>query len=106
MSLPTHVPASLSELHSLSSDILTLASDPSVDASWYTKRLSLSAIYASAEVVMTQDSSPGFAATEAFVQRRLEDSKSVGEKAADIKGFLGYMATSAVGVGRSWGLKV
>lgn len=55
---------------------------------------------------MTQDSSPNFAATEAFVQRRLEDSKGLGEKAADIKGFLGYMATSAVGLGRSWGLKI
>lgn len=106
MSLPTHVPASLSELHCLSSDILTLASDPSIDASWYTKRLSLAAVYASAEVVMTQDSSPNFASTEAFVQRRLEDSQSIGEKASDVKGFLGYMATSAVGLGRSWGLKV
>ncbi|KAK2768677.1 Ubiquinone biosynthesis protein coq9, mitochondrial [Arachnomyces sp. PD_36] len=106
MSLPTHVPASLSELHSLSSDILTLASDPSVDASWYTKRLSLSAVYASAEVVMTQDTSPNFTATEAFVQRRLEDSKGIGETAADVKGFLGYMATSAAGLGRSWGLKI
>jgi ubiquinone biosynthesis protein COQ9 len=106
MSLPTHVPASLSELHSLSSDILHLASDPSVDASWYTKRLSLSAVYASAEVVMTQDSSPNFVATEEFVQRRLEDSKDLGQKAADIKGFLGYMATTAVGLGRSSGLKI
>lgn len=106
MSLPTHVPASLSELHSISSDILTLASDTSVDASWYTKRVSLAAVYASAEVVMTQDTSPNFASTEAFVQRRLEDSNSLGEKACDVKGFLGFMATSAAGLGRSWGLKI
>ncbi|KAL4780260.1 COQ9-domain-containing protein [Aspergillus varians] len=106
MSLPSNIPLSLSELHALSSDILHLAGDGSVDASWYTKRLSVSAIYASAEVVMTRDSSPDLSATEAFVTRRIEDSKAIGEKLSGMKQCLGFMGSTAVGLGRSWGLKI
>ncbi|KAL2811124.1 COQ9-domain-containing protein [Aspergillus granulosus] len=106
MSLPSHIPLSLSELHALSSDILHLAGDTSVDASWYTKRLSVSAIYASAEIVMTRDSSPDLAATEAFVTRRIEDSKAIGTKLTGAKQCLGFMGSTAVGLGRSWGLKI
>lgn len=106
MSLLENIPLSLSELHALSSDFLHLAGDTSVDASWYTKRLSVSAIYASAEVVMTRDSSPDLSATEAFVTRRIEDSKAVGDKITGAKQCLGFMGTTAIGLGRSWGLKI
>lgn len=106
MSFPSNVPLSLSELHALSSDILALAGDASVDTSWYTKRLSVSAIYASAEVVMTRDSSPGFADTEAFVQRRLEDCDALGGKIGAATQCLGFMGSTAAGLGRSWGLKI
>ncbi|RHZ44191.1 uncharacterized protein CDV56_103222 [Aspergillus thermomutatus] len=106
MSLAGNIPLSLSELHALSSDILNLAGDASVDASWYTKRLSISAIYASAEVVMTRDSSPDLSATEAFVDRRIEDNKYIGDKITGIKQCLGFMGSTAVGLGRSWGLKI
>ncbi|KAI9932778.1 hypothetical protein ASPWEDRAFT_33728 [Aspergillus wentii DTO 134E9] len=106
MSLASNIPLALSELHALSSDILTLAGDASVDASWYTKRLSVSAIYASAEVVMTNDSSPDLSATEAFVDRRIEDSKTIGDKIGGVKQCLGFMGSTAVGLGRSWGLKI
>ncbi|OXV11903.1 hypothetical protein Egran_00333 [Elaphomyces granulatus] len=106
MSFPTNVPLSLSELHTLSSDILYLAGDTSVDASWYTKRLSLSTIYASAEFFMTQDASPDFTATEAFVDRRIEDNKAISEKIKNVKQCLRVMAGTAVGLGRSWGMKL
>ena len=106
MSLPSNIPLSLSELHALSSDILTLAGDSSVDASWYTKRLSLSTIYASADVYMTRDSSAGFGETDAFVTRRFEDSQALGEKVEGVKDCLGFLGSTAVGVGRSWGLKI
>lgn len=106
MSYPSNIPISLSELHALSSDILNLAGDKSVDASWYTKRLSLSAIYASSEVVMTQDTSSGFRSTEAFVNRRVEDNQYIGQKVCDITQYLGFMASTAVGLGRSWGMKI
>ncbi|KAL4745876.1 hypothetical protein BDW72DRAFT_45520 [Aspergillus terricola var. indicus] len=106
MSYPSNIPLSLSELHALSSDILHLAGDSSVDASWYTKRLSVSAIYASAEVIMTRDSSPDLSATEAFVTRRVEDSKVISDKLSGAKQCLGFMGSTAVGLGRSWGLKI
>ena len=106
MSFPSNIPLSLSELHALSSDILSLAGDVSVDASWYTKRLSVSAIYASAEVVMTRDSSPDFSDTEAFVSRRLEDCEVVGSKISAVTQCLGFMGSTAAGVGRSWGLRI
>ncbi|KAH8435001.1 uncharacterized protein LDX57_012630 [Aspergillus melleus] len=107
MSLPSNVPLSLSELHALSDDILNLAGDTSVDTTWYTKRLSVSAIFASAEVVMTREA-PGssLADTEAFVDRRVEDVKALGEKLSGVKQCLGFMGSTAVGVGRSWGLKI
>ncbi|KKK19827.1 hypothetical protein P175DRAFT_0511627 [Aspergillus ochraceoroseus IBT 24754] len=106
MSLPSNIPLSLSELHALASDILSLAGDTSVDASWYTKRLSVSAIYASAEVVMTRDSSPDLSATQGFVDRRVDDSKAIGDKLSGAKQCLGFMGSTAVGLGRSWGLKI
>lgn len=106
MSLLGNIPLSLSELHSLSSDILYLADDTSVDSSWYTKRFSLSAVYASAEVIMTQDTSPEFVSTEKFVERRLEDSQYLGQKVSDVQSYMGFMAGTAVGLGRSWGLKI
>jgi ubiquinone biosynthesis protein COQ9 len=106
MSFPSNIPISLSELHTLSSDILYLADDASVDSSWYTKRLSLSTIYVSAEMIMTKDSSPDFTRTENFVERRIRDNETIGDKVGDVKSYLGFMAGTAVGLGRSWGLKI
>jgi len=106
MSLAGNIPLSLSELHALSSDILNLSGDTSVDASWYTKRMSLAAIYASAEVYMTRDQSPNLAETEEFVSRRFEDNAAIGEKLSSAKKCLGFMGSTAVGLGRSWGLKI
>lgn len=106
MSFPSNIPLSLSELHALSSDILSLAGDTSVDTAWYTKRLSVSAIYASAEVVMTRDSSPELMETEAFVQRRFDDCEALGGKVDAMKQCLGFMGSTAAGLGRSWGLKI
>lgn len=106
MSLAGNIPISLSELHALASDILSLAGDTSVDVSWYTKRMSVAAVYASADVFMTHDESPNFAETEAFVQRRLEDTSAIGEKLGSMRQCLGFMGSTAIGLGRSWGLKI
>ena len=106
MSMPPNIPLSLSELHALADDILTLAGDQSVDASWYSKRLAVSAIYAAAETVMTQDTSPDLAATKDFVQRRFEDSEIVGSKVEVVKQCLGGLGSTVLGLGRSWGMKI
>lgn len=55
---------------------------------------------------MTRDSTPGFASTEKFVERRILDNKAVEEKVGGVKSYLGFMAGTAVGLGRSWGLKI
>lgn len=106
MSLPSNIPASLCELYALSSDILYLAGDTTVDASWYAKRMSVATVYASAEISMTQDQSAGFASTAAFVDRRISDTSTVVDAAGDVKKYLGYVAGSVVGAGRSFGMKI
>ena len=47
MSLAGNIPTSISELAKLSDEIWYLAGDTSVDTAWYTKRASLSVVYAS-----------------------------------------------------------
>lgn len=55
MALPSNVPASLKELALLADEIWYLAGDTAVDSSWYTKRGSVAAVYAAAELFMTTD---------------------------------------------------
>jgi ubiquinone biosynthesis protein COQ9 len=106
MSLVSNIPLSLAELHALSNDILSLSGDSAVDASWYSRRLALSAIYASAEVVMTRDPTPDLSETEAFVHRRFEDKLALKQKVEGVSQCLSFLGNTAVGVGRSWGLKI
>ena len=106
MAQPTNVPASLHELFLLSDEIWHLAGDTSVDSSWYTKRASLSAVYSSAEVFMTTDTSPGFAETERFLDRRLEELKTVGESFGAVGEWLGFSGKAAVNVLRSKGVRI
>ncbi|KAJ5179274.1 hypothetical protein N7492_002484 [Penicillium capsulatum] len=106
MSLLSHIPISLTELHALSNDIMSLAGDSSVDASWYSRRLAVSAIYASAEVVMTRDPTPDLAETATFVERRFEDRDALALKCTAVGQCASFWGNTLVGVGRSWGLKV
>jgi ubiquinone biosynthesis protein COQ9 len=106
MSLLGNIPLALLELHALSNDILTLAGDSAVDATWYARRMALGAIYASAEVVMTRDPSPDLVETEAFVERRFADKEVLREKVEGVSSWVGFWGNTAVGVGRSWGLKI
>lgn len=106
MSLLGNIPLSLSELHALSNDILSLSGDASVDASWYTRRLALSAIYASAEVVMTRDPTSDLSETAAFVQRRFEDGNALKGKVEGVGQCVGFWGNTLVGLGRSYGLKI
>ena len=53
--------------------IWTALGDPSDDINWYTKRATLSAVYASTVLYWLGDQSEGHAATWAFVDRRIGD---------------------------------
>jgi ubiquinone biosynthesis protein COQ9 len=106
MSLLGNLPSSLQELHALSDEIWYLAGDTSVDTSWYTKRASLAALYASSDLFMTTDTSKNFAATEDFVDRRLEDLQKVGGTIGGFTQFVGFWAGNSLNLARSWGMRI
>lgn len=106
MAQPSYVPASIAELARLSDEIWFLAGDSSVDASWYTKRASMSAVYSASEVFMTQDQSPGFIETEQFVDARLADVTKFEGLLGSVGQWADYTAHSAVNVLRSKGVRI
>ena len=107
MAQPTYVPSSVSELAQLADDIWYLAGDTSVDPSWYTKRASLSAIYVSAELFMTNDhSGPGFPDTKAFLRRRFDEVGDLGSVVGSVGEWLSFTASAGVNVLRSKGAPI
>ncbi|KAI1204162.1 ubiquinone biosynthesis protein COQ9 [Annulohypoxylon truncatum] len=106
MAQPSHVPASLRELALLADEVYYLAGDTSVDPSWYTKRGSLSMIYVSSELFMTNDQSPGFGETRAFLQRRLDETSKVGSALGSVAQWVGFTASAGVNVLRSKGVRI
>ncbi|KAI1462968.1 ubiquinone biosynthesis protein COQ9 [Daldinia caldariorum] len=106
MAQPSHVPASLQELALLADEIYFLSGDASVDPSWYTKRGSLSVIYASSELFMTNDRSPGYAETRAFLQRRLDETSTVGGALGSVAQWVGFTASAGLNVLRSKGVRI
>ena len=106
MAQPSNIPTSLAELARLSDEIWFLAGDTSVDTSWYTKRASLSAIYSSTEVFMTQDKSADFAETERFFDRRLQESRAVGGALANMGQWVNFTGHASMNVLRSKGVRI
>ncbi|TKA61526.1 hypothetical protein B0A49_07748 [Cryomyces minteri] len=106
MSLASNIPPSIAELARLSDEMWFLAGDTSVDTSWYTKRASLSSVYAATEVFMTQDKSAGFAETEQFLDRRLADLRTIGGAVGSVSQWVGYTGWSAINVLRSKGMRM
>jgi len=106
MAQPSHLPTALKELSLLADEIWFLAGDSSVDPSWYTKRASLSAIYASAELFMTNDGSEGFGETRDFLKRRLEEARAANGVLSSVGEWVEFTAGAGVNVLRSKGLKI
>jgi ubiquinone biosynthesis protein COQ9 len=106
MAQPSYVPASIAELARLSDEIWFLAGDKSVDASWYTKRATLSAVYSASEVFMTQDTSADFVETEQFLDARLADITTVGGVLGALGQWVDYTGHSAINVLRSKGVRI
>lgn len=106
MAQPSFIGPSLRELFLLADEIWHLAGDTSVDASWYTKRAILSAIYSSAELFMTTDTSPDFSETEKFLDRRLKDTRVTGETMAAVGEWLSFAGRASVNVLRSKGVRI
>lgn len=86
--------------------MLFLAGDTSVDTSWYTKRAALSVIYASSELFMTQDTSPDFVETEAFLSRRLEEAEAARMSLGMVGKWVGMQGIGLVNTLRSKGVRI
>ena len=106
MALPSNLSSSLSELHALSDEIWYLSGDVSVDTSWYTKRASLSSIYAAADLFMTADKSMDYKDTREFLDRRFKDVQVVGEALGNFTEWMGFTASAGVNVLRSKGVRI
>lgn len=106
MAQPSYVPASLKELAKLVDEIWFLSGDTAVDPSWYTKRASLSMIYASSELFMTNDKSAGFKDTRDFLRRRLSEVKEAGGVMGSLGQWVGFTASAGVNVLRSKGIRI
>lgn len=106
MTQPQNVGTSLAEMARLVDEIWYLAGDMSVDTSWYTKRASLAAVYASTELFMTTDRSPDYVETERFLDRRLASSRRLGEAVDNVEEWLGFTGSSFLNLLRSKGMRI
>ena len=106
MALPLNIPPSLSELHALSDEIWYLAGDVTVDGSWYTKRASLSTIYAASELFMTTDQSTEFRDTREFMERRFKDVQAMGDVVGGLGRWAAFTTRAGINVLRSKGVRI
>ncbi|VUC23656.1 unnamed protein product [Clonostachys rosea] len=106
MAQPSYVPESIKELAALSDEIWFLAGDTAVDPSWYTKRATLSMVYTTTELFMTNDHSPDYVETGKFLTRRLDEVKSVGGALGNIGQWVGFTANAGINILRSKGVRI
>ncbi|XP_064016648.1 ubiquinone biosynthesis protein COQ9, mitochondrial [Pogoniulus pusillus] len=83
--LPRNIPASLNLLTSMIDDIMHYAGDQATDFNWYTRRAVLTGIYNTTELVMMQDSSPGFKDTWHFLEKRVADAMNMSNTAEQVQ---------------------
>jgi len=77
LALPRHAPLGLRLLYETVDGIWYAAGDRATDFSFYTKRVTLAAIYAATLFYWLEDNSPDFSDTRAFLERRLSDAASI-----------------------------
>jgi len=77
-----------------------------VDSSWYTKRASLSTVYAATELFMTTDKSVDFSDTREFLDRRLRDIQVVGGAVGSVGQWVGFTAHAGINILRSKGVRI
>jgi ubiquinone biosynthesis protein COQ9 len=82
--LPTHAADGARCLWHTADTIWNALGDDSRDFNWYSKRTTLAAVYSSALLYWLGDTSPGFAATREFVQRRIDNVMQIEEVKARI----------------------
>jgi ubiquinone biosynthesis protein COQ9 len=78
LAMPLNVPLGLRLLYETVDGIWYAVGDNSTDFSFYTKRASLAGVMTAATLYWLEDRSPGFADTQAFIERRLADLHRIG----------------------------
>jgi ubiquinone biosynthesis protein COQ9 len=78
LAMPLNVPLGLRLLYETVDGIWYAVGDNATDFSFYTKRASLAGIHTAATLYWLEDKSPGFADTQAFIERRLADLHRIG----------------------------
>jgi ubiquinone biosynthesis protein COQ9 len=79
LALPRHAPLGLRLLYETVDAIWYAAGERATDFSFYTKRVTLAAIYAATLLYWLEDSSPDFSDTHAFLERRLSEVAAIGK---------------------------
>lgn len=85
LALPWHIAENFRMLHRTVDRMWLLAGDTSNDYNWYSKRLLLSGVYISTLMYWLSDDSPNFEATNAFLDRRIENVMQVGKWMGKVK---------------------
>ncbi|KAK9470926.1 ubiquinone biosynthesis protein COQ9 [Dipodascopsis tothii] len=101
MAVPRNAPTAVEELALLADEIVFLSGDDANSLDWYAKRAGLGAVYAAAEVFMTQDRSAGFANTLRFLDARLGDLTTAGSFVTGAVQWGAFAGHSALNVLRS-----
>jgi ubiquinone biosynthesis protein COQ9 len=85
LSLPQHAPLAMRLIYETVDATWYAAGDTATDFSFYSKRLTLAAIYGAAVLYWLDDRSEGFAETRAFVERRLAGVARIGRARGDLE---------------------
>jgi len=85
LSLPHHAPEAARALWNTADAIWNALGDTSEDGNWYTKRAILSGVYSSTVLYWLGDSSPGYAATWEFLDRRVGDVMRIEKAKAEVR---------------------
>jgi ubiquinone biosynthesis protein COQ9 len=83
LALPQHTPLATRLIYETVDGIWYAAGDKATDFSFYTKRLTLAAIYGATVLYWLDDRSEGSADTRAFLDRRLADAARIGRARRD-----------------------
>lgn len=91
LALPQHAPLALRLVYQTVDGIWYAAGDAATDFSFYTKRMTLAAIYGATVLRWLDDRSEGFAETRAFLDRRLAGMARIGRARRDLETLAGQL---------------
>ncbi|HTV46676.1 MAG TPA: COQ9 family protein [Stellaceae bacterium] len=91
LAMPQHTPLALRLTYRTVDAMWYAAGDTATDFSFYSKRLSLAAVYATAVLYWLDDRSEDFAETRAFVERRLAGAAGIRRIRRDLEAIIERM---------------